>query len=165
MHYSLGLATTRVWPAISIVGALGQETARQDSCTQDLIDRLQLLAARKRRAVRIVDINCGDGALLIHAAREARSLGFLSIECLGVDEDQRLVEEARDRAHFVTDTAIGLDFAVATPIDQLQREAEFPADIILYAARSVTSPATTAALQRAGDVAFQRDMPTTEYHA
>ena len=125
----------------------------------DIIDQLELLSERKRRAVRIVDINCGDGALLIHTAREARKLGFLSIECVGVDENHALIEDAQERAHFITDTAIGLDFAVAAPREQLKKEADFPADIILYAAQPLSPPAMMEALQRAGDVAIRHDRP------
>ncbi|GFE75078.1 SAM-dependent methyltransferase [Novosphingobium sp. TCA1] len=159
MHYSLGLPGAPVWPVVSIVGALGQDLVGQDLAGQDprsrsLTDRLALLHRRKRRAVRIVDVNCRDGAMLIHAAREARKLGFLSIECLGVDEDAELIDDARDRAHLVTDSAIGLDFEVAAPLARLQAEADFPADIVLYREAPGLSQAFRDALRRAGDVAL-----------
>lgn len=117
--------------------------------------RLKALRLKGRRAVRIVDVNCGNGGLLVQSADYARSLGFLSIEAVGVDCSSRLIEAARHRARSAADLAIGLKFDVAEPLWQLEAEAEFPADIVLFEEPARPSPALAEAVRRAGDLVLR----------
>lgn len=162
MHYSLALPAVAPWPVVSITGAAMRQNTEPDPRWHSLVGRLKSLRKHKRRAVRIVDVNCGDGSLLIHAVKQARSLGFLSIEALGVDTDAGRIDEARHRSQLLHDTAIGLDFKVAEAFAQLQAEAEFPADIILYEASARAPKALRDAARRAGDLAL-RDEPSWEH--
>lgn len=105
--------------------------------------------------MRIVDVNCGDGMFLIEIMKQARALGFLSIEGLGIDGDAQRIGEAQWRSRHVIDSAIGLEFHVSEPAAQLELEAEFPADIILYEAALPVPPGLKEALSRAGDFALR----------
>jgi hypothetical protein len=111
---------------------------------------LRGLHKRGRRSIRIVHASCGDGTLLIHAARAARSLGFTAIEGHGVDRDPALVAAARLSAALVKDPAIGLTFEAGDGAETLTAETEFPADLVFYADDSAAS---LAALARAAGVA------------
>lgn len=165
MHYSLSLPTVPPWPIVSITGAAAQHDAERDPRWHSLVTRLKSLRRHKRRAVRIVDVNCGDGTLLIQAVRLARSLGFLAIEALGVDSDADHIDDARDRARMMKDTAVGLDFQVAEAFAQLQVEADFPADIILYDASARAPKALRDAAARAGNLALRREPSSWEHRA
>lgn len=159
MHYTLSLPAGSPWPIVSI-GASMQERDAASSAESDprwsaLAGRLKSLRKRGRRSVRIVDVNCGNGILLIQAARQARSLGFLAIECLGVDRDAGAVEEARRRAHWLADSAVGLTFEVGEPLAHLAVEAEFPADIVLYEGSVHPAHDFRDAVRRAGDLALR----------
>ncbi|PXA91983.1 SAM-dependent methyltransferase [Nostoc sp. 3335mG] len=114
------------------------------------IERL-LFALRKagRRSIRIVDAGCGAGDLLIHAARHARSIGFLAIEGRGIDRDPAAIARARSTAKLLADPAIGLVFDNGDARVALTDEAEVPADLVLYS-RSVP----VEVVRRAGKVAL-----------
>jgi hypothetical protein len=101
-----------------------------------------------RRAVRIVDADCGDGALLLAAARHARMLGFVAIEARGVDGAPAPITRARAAAATFDDAAIGVSFECADMIAALAQERDLAPDIVL--APTVTSAATTRALTRTG---------------
>ena len=111
---------------------------------------LAKLRAGKRRSVRIVDADCGSGALLVWAARYARRLGFTAIEARGIDDQPALVDCARVSACDVPDPAIDLKFETGDLISALDQEAEFPADIILWHGQDCCSEAEAAAVARAG---------------
>jgi len=100
-----------------------------------------------RRAVRIVDADCGDGALLLAAARQARTLGFVAIEARGVDGPPALIARARTAAAALDDAAIGVSFDCADMVAALAQEHDLAPDIVL--APAVASAATTRALTRA----------------
>jgi 2-polyprenyl-3-methyl-5-hydroxy-6-metoxy-1,4-benzoquinol methylase len=106
------------------------------------------LREARRRAVRIVDADCGDGALLLAAARHARVLGFVAIEVRGVDGAPALIARARAAAAALDDAAIGICFDCADMVEALAQEHDFPADIVL--APAALSEAATLALARAG---------------
>ncbi|MBY9064772.1 SAM-dependent methyltransferase [Sphingomonas yunnanensis] len=107
------------------------------------------LRSARRRAVRIVDADCGDGALLLAAARQARALGFVAIEARGIDGAPTLIARARAAAAALDDAAIGIRFDCADMVAALAQEHDLPADIVLAPA---TAPRSVAvALTRAGD--------------
>lgn len=97
-----------------------------------IVAELERLFEAHRRSVRIVDADCGDGALLLHALRHARALGFVAIEGHGIDGVPALVARARHAAARLHDPAIGVDFEMADLADALAQEAEVPADIVLW---------------------------------
>lgn len=85
----------------------------------------QLLSALRfagRKSVEIVDTCCGDGALLVTAAKRARALGFVAIEAKGFDAASDCVERAWARAAGTRDPAIGYTFLV------LERDGHLPID-------------------------------------
>lgn len=155
MHYSLAPAQRSPWQLVSIsVGASdrdGKTKVADAPRWRSLVSRLKALRRRGRRALRIVDVNCGDGLFLIQAAKQARALGFLSIEGVGIDPRAEYIDEARRHSLLSTDLAIGLEFHVGEAAAQLEVEAAFPADIILYEAERPVPQAMQAALKRAGD--------------
>ena len=123
--------------------AIGAQADRRWSI---VLRRLSALRRRGRRAVRIVDASCGAGDLLIQAARSARALGFVAIEGRGVDRDPAMIARARASAGLAVDPAIGLQFDVSEPQSALEEEADFPADIVLYAAQDGDAPLRQAAV-------------------
>lgn len=127
----------------------------RDRRWKPLSAQLELLHAQGRRAVRIIDVNCGDGALLVAAAHHARKLGFLAIEGLGAARDLSLVDEARRLARAYANPAIGLTFEQAEPLSRLQAEAEFPADIVLFERPERRSKKFENALKCAGEIALR----------
>jgi hypothetical protein len=111
---------------------------------------LAKLRAAKRCSVRIVDADCGTGALLLWVARYARSLGFTAIEARGIDGEPLLIDRARVSACDVPDLAIDLRFEANDLLRALGEEAEFPADIILWHGRGCCSEAEATAVACAG---------------
>lgn len=110
---------------------------------------LQHLRQARRRSVRIVDAECGNGRLLLQAARYARALGFTAIEGRGIDADPAAIRVARSAAAALRDPAIGLSFEAGDLLAALAEEAAFPADVVLWeggaGARSHIAAAAAAA--------------------
>lgn len=73
-----------------------------------------LISARRagRRAIMIVDNKCGDGSLLIRAAKRASTLGFLVVDAVGFDRSPVHIRQARMAARFCQDPSIRLDFTL-----------------------------------------------------
>jgi len=163
MHYSISQPQRSPWPVVSLSGRLpgpdATTKAVRDPRWHTLVSRLKALRKRGRRAVRIVDVNCGDGMLLIQAVQQARTLGFLSIEGVGIDGDAQHIGDAQWRSRLLTDSAVGLEFHVGEPAAQLELECEFPADIILYEAASPVPQRLRDALKFAGDFALRARPP------
>lgn len=115
---------------------------------------LAALRENGRFAVRIVDADCGAGSLLLHAAQQARVLGFTAIEARGIDGSPALVGRARAAASSIADPAIGLVFEVVDMVEALRQEHDLPADIVLWhgARAEDTHPDFLAALVAAGDL-------------
>lgn len=90
------------------------------------------LRAARRCSVRIVDADCGAGALLLCAVRYARALGFTAIEARGIDDAPALVGRARASATVLHDAAIGITFETGDLVRALDEEADFPADIVMW---------------------------------
>jgi hypothetical protein len=107
-------------------------TARDDGRWVELCAALNTLRQQRRCAVRIVDADCGCGALLIAAVRHASALGFTAIEGRGVACSPALIGRARSAAARLRDPSIGLSFEVADPVEALANEVVFPADILLW---------------------------------
>ncbi|MBW6526383.1 class I SAM-dependent methyltransferase [Sphingomonas sp. RHCKR7] len=110
----------------------GPHTVRDDPRWLPLLAALADLRQRHRCSVRIVDADCGSGALLIEAAREARALGFTAIEARGIDGSPAMIARARSAAGMLRDRAIGLTFDQVDMAQALAQEAVFPADIVLW---------------------------------
>ncbi len=120
---------------------------------------LSALRTSGRRAVRIVDADCGAGTLLLQALAQARRLGFTSIEGHGIDRSSMLIGRARAAAARAADPAIGADFEVADMVAALQAEHDLPADIVIcHAAARDRDPAAAArALGDAGRIVIDDD--------
>jgi len=119
-------------PIVHVVARTGA-LAAADRRWAPALRTLRGLRKRGRRSIRIVDVNCGDGSLLIQVVRAARSLGFVAIEGRGVDRDPVLVTAARLSSALLKDRAIGLTFDAGEGANALHEEAELPADLVFYA--------------------------------
>jgi len=110
------------------------------SCCND--ERWPVIAAAflelreaNRHSVRILDMDCGAGRLLLHAVRHARAIGFTAIEARGVGGVPALIGRARVAASYLVDPAIGITFETADLMTALAEELEFPADILIWHGR------------------------------
>lgn len=130
----------------------GSRTARQDPRWPTIAATLVALRDSRRRSVRIVDADCGCGALLIETARYARALGFTAIEGRGIDGAPMMIGRARAAASRLGDPAIGLVFDLTDMATALREEADFPADLVLWHRRHGESdqPGIAALLAAAG---------------
>ena len=113
---------------------------------------LHHLWLRRRRSLRIVDVACGNGRLLIHAARHARALGFTAIEARGIDAAPSSIREAQAIAMRIRDPAIGLLFEPGDLLTALREESGFPADILLWSGDHGAAPDMAAAIAAAGTI-------------
>jgi SAM-dependent methyltransferase len=121
-----------------------------DARWPELAAALDGLRASHRGSIRIVDADCGTGALLLCAARHARAIGFTAIEARGVDSDPALVDRARAAAAEVHDPAIGITLETGDLTDALGVEADFPADIVLWHGCDGCEAAVAEAVAAAG---------------
>ncbi|SOB88150.1 Methyltransferase domain-containing protein [Sphingomonas guangdongensis] len=94
-----------------------------------------MLREQGRHAVRIVDADCGSGALLIEAARHARALGFTAIEGRGIDGSPAMISRARIAAAGLQEPAIGVSFECVDLLTALAAETELPADLVLWSGK------------------------------
>ena len=155
MHYSFSAPAGIVWmaPATGTWAAPvqnAQDRAEKDRRWPAMLRKLKGLRKRGRRAIRIVDADCGAGELLIHAVQRAREMGFVAIEGRGIDADPLLIASALRAAARQGDPAIGLVFEQGDPDRVLREEAEYPADLLLCpasdtGARELKALARTAA--------------------
>jgi hypothetical protein len=116
------------------------------------------LRGARRRSLRIVDADCGDGTLLLQAVRYARALGFTAIEGRGIDGDPARVRAARAVAASLRDPAIGVTFECVDPELALAEEAEFPADILLWHG-SAGRAGIASAVETAGHIVISGPPP------
>jgi hypothetical protein len=132
----------------------GSRRAAHDPRWPAVAARLALLREQRRRAVRIVDADCGAGTLLVHAVLHARSLGFTAIEGRGIDGSPALIGRANAAAGRLRDPAIGLAFEVGDMARALGDEEDCPADIVLWhgSANGCEPPFVRDALARASDL-------------
>jgi SAM-dependent methyltransferase len=115
---------------------------------------LEALRDKGRYAVRIVDADCGAGSFLLDVLRSAHRLGFTAIEGRGIDRSPLRVALARTAARRLHDSAIGVTFEAADPLEALESERDFPADIVLWNgyARKPATRELLHALHAAGDI-------------
>ena len=120
----------------------------------DLAVALAALRENRRRAVRIIDADCGSGAMLLEAVMHARRLGFTAVEGRGIDTSPALIARARNGAARLRDPGVGIVFEVADMTAALEGEADFPADIVLWhgSRPDERRPELLKALCRAGAV-------------
>jgi hypothetical protein len=116
------------------------------------------LRARRRRAVRIVDADCGAGALVILAVHHARALGFTAIEGRGIARSPALARRAETAARRAHDPAIGLEFTSHDLLGALRSEEALPADLLLWS--GARDAAIDAALSRAAVLVIADDEAT-----
>lgn len=139
MRYSYVMPAAAIhWMAPTNAGAISHQPIARARAEQDrrwpmVLRKLGALRKRGRRSIRIVDANCGAGELLMLAVRRARELGFVAIEGRGIDRDAESIARARRSSTLSRDPAIGLVFEVGDARQALREEAEFPADLVLYA--------------------------------
>ena len=108
-------------------------TASEPDCPilRQIDDALITLRGEHRRAMRILDLGCNEGAWLIRAVLHARMLGFVAIEGCGLDVAPAKIALARRTAATVSDVRIGLAFKAANIADALAEEDDRAADIVL----------------------------------
>lgn len=156
MHYAYIAPAGIIWmsPATNAWGALSQgaqNRAEKDRRWPAMLRKLKGLRKRGRRSVRIVDVDCGAGELLLHAVRRARAMGFLAIEGRGIDADPRLIASARRAASGETDPAIGLVFEQGDKDKVMREEAEYPVDLLLCSASDAEARELGVLAQAAGN--------------
>lgn len=136
-------------------------TAIFDPRWHDLAVALAALREARHRAVRIVDAECGDGVMLLEAVVHARRLGFTAVEGRGIDASPGLIAKARNGAARLRDPGAGVVFEMADMVVALDREADFPADIVLWhgSKRDDRRPELLLALSRAGKVVIGDPAP------
>ncbi len=150
MKHNIAPAPLRAEPARRASTLPGSWAASHDPRWPRVAAALDALRDRGRHAVRIVDVDCGAGALLLHALRHARAIGFTAIEGRGIDGSPALIERARAAAARLVDPAIGVEFEMGDALDALAAECDLPADIVLWG--GPRRPAIDAALACAGQV-------------
>ncbi|MDF0486673.1 SAM-dependent methyltransferase [Sphingomonas sp. H39-1-10] len=104
----------------------------EDARWPAVLAALAELRHANRHSIRILDMDCGAGSVLLHAVRHARALGFTAIEARGVDGVPALIGRARAAAAALIDPAIGISFETADLMTALVAEHDFPADILLW---------------------------------
>lgn len=161
MRYSYVVPATRLNQAVYFQHFLVPR-AEADRRWPAVIRRLESLRANGRRSIRIVDMACGADEFLIAVARQARALGFVAVEALGIDRDARAIDRARRAALAAVDPRIGLMFEHGEPAPLLQDEEEFPADIVLGDEASQRDVGLKAAARAAGRAVIWRTSPALE---
>lgn len=168
MNFSHSAPTAIVrWatPVMPAAVASGQDRAQADRRWPMIVRKLMALRRRQRLSIRIVDADCGDGALLIETARRARALGFVAIEGRGIDPDPARIATAQRAAVAASDPAIGLAFEVGDPRQALREEADFPADLLFYEGQERRRDVMSAMAHAAGRTVLRRTVPGGSRHA
>ena len=126
----------------------GSRTATHDPRWPAIVAALTALRDRERHAVRIVDLDCGAGCVLLAALRYARALGFTAIEGRGLSTSPALVGRANAAAARFADPATGVVFEAATAA-ALDEEGDLPPDIVLCHADTLRVPGGVVIADRA----------------
>lgn len=100
---------------------------------------LRHLRDEGRRAIRIVDLDCGSGRRLVRVARRARALGFVAVEARGCARTRAEAAAAARSAGHRDDAAIGLSFDLIEAEAALAEEVEQGADLVLAADEQLSS--------------------------
>ena len=107
------------------------------------IDRvLSAMFRAGRRSVSVVDVDCGDGTLLLHTVLRAPELGFVAIEATGLDCELDRLANARDAARGVSDPAMGLSFDLRVRGEPLPIIEDGDSDLTLVAGAAKPGLAT-----------------------
>jgi hypothetical protein len=88
------------------------------------------LREQGRRAVRIVDLDCGTGRRIRRVARRARALGFVSVEARGCARGGREAAAATRAGAARPDPAVGFQFDATDPDAALLEERD-DADLVI----------------------------------
>lgn len=134
---------------------MARNIALRDPRWDAIAATLSGLRQRRRRAVRIVDADCGCGTLLLAALTHARALGFTAIEGRGLDRSPMRIGRARRAAMRLRDPAIGVTFDAGDALGALVDEVDVPADILLC---HTAVPGSMMAA--AGDVVIDDPIPS-----
>lgn len=125
-------------PHFSLAGLFRPARAAEDSdepgpgpSFTHIASQLAEWRGRGHRSIRILDLNCGNGARLLRAAARARELGFVAIEGRGVDPSPGQVRHARHRAESEAHPSTSLAFEIGEPIAALAAEHDGAADLVL----------------------------------
>lgn len=86
-----------------------------------------------RRAIRILDLGCGNGERILRAVASAHALGFVAIEARGADASPHNIRAARRSARTLPHPCIDLHFDVAEPIAALAAEHDGAVDLVILA--------------------------------
>ncbi len=92
---------------------------------------LRLFREAGHRSIRILDLDCGNGERLLHAAEQAHALGFVAIEGRGASLSAANIRHARNQAALRHHPSTDLRFAIAEPIALLASEHDDAADLVL----------------------------------
>jgi len=84
-----------------------------------------------RHAIRILDLECGDGERLLRTAAVAREMRFVAIEGTGVDLSVGRIRHARREAQIQAHLSTTLDFKVAEAMAALALEQDGAVDLVL----------------------------------
>jgi SAM-dependent methyltransferase len=98
-----------------------------------------------RRSIRMLDLGCGAGERLLHAAAFARSIGFVAVEGRGVDLSALRIRQARYDARQVEDPGIALRFDAGEVIGALASEHDGAADLA-FLSQPLPYPASPLAM-------------------
>ena len=105
--------------------------SRPGPCDARIAKALAELRNHGHRSVRLLDLDCADGARLLRAAAKAREFGFVSIEGHGVSLWTAGIRHARWQAELDAHPSTSLTFDIAEPIAALAAEHDGAADLIL----------------------------------
>jgi hypothetical protein len=138
---------TEFWK--SAIRARAAETPRHGPCDARIDAELRRLRDDGHRAIRILDLDCGDGARLLRTAAKARELGFVAIDGRGGSLSVRCIRQARRDARAAAHPSTTLQFDIADPMALLASEHDGAADLaLLRDARPYPASPLGAALAR-----------------
>ncbi|MDF7775911.1 SAM-dependent methyltransferase [Sphingomonas sp. AOB5] len=120
---------THFWKSARRAGTA--EAPRHGPSDARIASALRQLRDEGHRAVRILDLDCGNGERLMRAAALARELGFVAIEGRGASLSVRCIRHARREAASQAHPSTGLQFEIADPMALLASEHDGAADLVL----------------------------------
>lgn len=115
-----------------------------------IVSALRGLRAANCRSVRIVDIHCNGGHLLLCAVCQANAMGFTAIEARGLDDSLARVARARALAACLNDPAAGISIQATDLLSALSEECDFPADIVIAHQDALSDARIAPLLEEAG---------------
>lgn len=116
--------------AASVRQQPSRDAGRSRRTLSTALSELRRLRAQGRRAVCVIDLDCGSGDRVMRLAHYARALGFLAIEVWGFDRSPEQVEAASHAAKSLPNPRIGFSFALR-PTGNLVPVEDGAADILI----------------------------------